>query len=134
MPVHDPEERFAAYQKQMALYRQLKPYFVRGTFHGLDEHIHLHTLADRTGGVLVIFNLTDTEQTIETHIPHEILHSGRALRVEGGVGASESERLKVHAEVPAMSPAIVCIGDAVEALNSRMAEPNVPADTGKPRG
>ena len=30
MPLHDPDQRIALYQKQMRLYRQLKPYFVRG--------------------------------------------------------------------------------------------------------
>ena len=31
---YDPEQRFAAYQAQMRTYNRLKPFFVRGVFHG----------------------------------------------------------------------------------------------------
>ena len=113
---HDPEIRFEAYRRQMGLYLSLKPYFVRGTFHGLDEHAHLHTLPDRKGGVLVMFNLTETDQNIEVSVACELLQSSQQLRVEGAVGTYQHGKLKVQLELPALSPAVVCIGDAVDDL------------------
>lgn len=116
LPPHDPEKRFAAYQQQMALYRRLKPYFVRGVFHGLQENVHLHTLPNRSGGVVVMFNLTDAEQTIKTRIPYELLQANAPLSIEGALGSDEVGAFTVTAEVPAMSPAVVCIGEAVGAF------------------
>jgi len=116
LPPHDPERRFAAYKRQMHLYRQLKPYFVRGVFHGIGEHIHLHTLPGRSGGVMVVFNLTDGDQVIETCISHGLLQASTLLPVKGAVATQENRGIKVTAEVPAMSPAVICIGDAVGAL------------------
>jgi hypothetical protein len=109
---HDPDKRFAAYKAQMKLYQKLKPYFVRGTFHGLDEHIHLHTLPDRVGGVLVVFNLSDTVQVIETRLTGEKIRANCELPVLGGVGEWEDPDFRIQCEVPAMSPAVVSIGDA----------------------
>ena len=111
---HDPDERFAAYQAQMKLYRSLKPYFVRGTFHGFDENIHLHTLPDRRGGVLVLFNLMDIDQVIETQIDDQLIQSEGPLPIEGGVGTRDDNTLRIRVEISAMSPAIVRIGDAAE--------------------
>jgi hypothetical protein len=113
LPAYDPQKRFAAYKKQMALYQRLKAYFVRGTFHGLSEHIHFHTLPGHPGGVIVIFNLTQEDQVIEAYITHEQLQSSQALPVEGAAGTYEYGKLKVSVAVPAMSPSIVCIGEAL---------------------
>ena len=112
----EPEKRFAAYQKQMLLYRKLKDYFVRGTFHGLAEHVHLHTLPKKEGGVLAMFNLTDTTQAISTEVTFEQLQSGRVLRVNGATAEFGKDGLRIIAEIPSMSPAIVTIGEAVEAV------------------
>jgi len=133
MPAYDPQKRFAAYQKQMALYRRLKTYFVRGAFHGLGENIHFHTLPGQAGGVMVIFNLTHADQVIEAYVTHEQLQSSHPLPVEGAAGIYEYGKLKVTVVIPAMSPSVVCIGEAVGALNSIEAESNAPADAGKTR-
>jgi len=109
---HDPEKRFEAYRKQMRLYRSLKPYFVRGTFHGLAEHIHLHTLPGREGGVLVMFNLSETDRAIEVEIPRDLLQSGDEVAVDGADAASENGRFRIRAEIAAMSPVVVRIGEA----------------------
>jgi len=115
---HNPEKRFAAYQAQMKLYRKLKPYFVRGTFHGLGEHIHLHTLPDRLGGVLVVFNLTDTDQVIETPLAGASIRADCELPVIGGVGQWKDSDFIIRCEVPPMSPAVITIGEAVESLGN----------------
>ena len=113
LPAYDHQKRFAAYKKQMVLYRRLKAYFVRGTFHGLGEHIHFHTLPGQAGGVIVMFNITHADQVIEAYITHEQLQSSQVLPVEGAAGTYEDGKLKVTAVVPAMSPSIVFIGEAL---------------------
>ncbi len=111
---YDPERRFAAYRESLALYRSLKPFFTRGVFHGLDEHMHLHTLPGSAGGVLLLFNVGDGERTLEARIDAAILRmddgdtrvAGAEARMTGGV-------LCVRKTVPAMSAAVIRIGDAV---------------------
>jgi hypothetical protein len=104
--------RFAAYKEQMALYRQLKPYFVRGVFHGLAENAHLHTLPGREGGVLNLFNLTETEQELEVFAPASALNTNRALEVRGAEAAWELNGVRLRCTLGPMSPAVVCIGEA----------------------
>lgn len=122
MPTYDPEQRFAAYQKQMTIYKQLKPYFTRGTFHGLRENVHLHTLPGRKGGVLLMFNITEVDQAIEARIDQRLLQTGGSPQVEGAVAITEDGVLRIQADIPAMSAAVVRIGDAVE--RSERGEPN----------
>ena len=113
LPPRDPEKRFAAYKEQMALYRKLKPYFVRGTFHGIAENAHLHTLQDRAGGVLNLFNLTDKEQELEFFIPAGKLNTERELPVQGAEAAWEAGGVRIRRRLTAMSPTVVCIGEAI---------------------
>jgi hypothetical protein len=51
----------------MANYRRLKPYFVSGTFYGIDEQTHVHSAPDRRSAVINCFNLdvTDSEREID---------------------------------------------------------------------
>ncbi len=111
----DPDRRFAAYCEAMKLYRRLKPYFVRGTFTGLAETLHLHTLPGRPGGVLNVFNLTDDVQRRDVTIPSEVLAApaGAGLEVEGASAEWRDGTVELEVTLPAMSPAIVLIGDAV---------------------
>ena len=122
LPKYDPERRFAAYKRQMTLYKQLKPYFTRGTFHGLRENTHLHTLPGRKGGVLLMFNVTEVDQAIEARIDQRLLQTGGSPQVEGAVAITEDGVVSIQADVPAMSAAVVRIGDAVE--RSERGEPN----------
>ena len=113
MPAYCPEKRFAAYRDSMALYKRLKPYFSRGVFHGLGEHAHLHYLADRAGGVLLLFNVTGGDQTMEARIDGAILKANANPRVLGAESAETKDGvLHLRAKVPGMSAAVIRIGDA----------------------
>ena len=115
LPYYDPEKRFAAYQEQMRLYKRLKPYYVRGTFHGLAENIHLHTLPDSRGGVLNVYNLTDTDQDYSIHLPADLLHIEGEATVSGAFARWNRGDLELEVKLKALSPVIICIGDAVPA-------------------
>ena len=106
----DPEKRFAAYQAHMRTYNRLKPFFVRGRFHGILENVHLHTLPDTPGGVVNVFNLTDQEQTYDFSIPRERLGAQTDLPVTGAQARWEPDHVTLTLTLPPMSPAVVEIG------------------------
>jgi hypothetical protein len=112
LPPRDEEKRFAAYKEQMAIYKKLKPYFVRGTFHGISETAHLHTLEGKKGGVLNLFNLTEKEQVVEVFVPAVYLGAQEKLAVEGAQASWTKEGVHISARLNKMSPAIVMIGEA----------------------
>jgi len=112
LPEYDPEKRFAAYQEQMKTYKRLKPYFVRGRFHGLAETIHLHSLPNAKGGVVNVFNVTDSEQEVQFHIPRELLGADRDLTVRGAEAKWTTDGVEVRVTLPTMSPGLICIGEA----------------------
>ena len=60
----DGDKRFAAYKQAMASYNRLRPFFVRGEFHGINEDIHLHALPKENAFVVNLFNLSDQPRTI----------------------------------------------------------------------
>jgi hypothetical protein len=109
LPPYDRERRFAAYQAQMRVYNRLKPFFVRGTFHGIAENVHLHTLPGQPGGVVNVFNLTDQEQSYEVTIPADKL-GGTELPVTGAHSRWTSDSVTFWLTLPPMCPAIVRIG------------------------
>lgn len=112
LPPHNPEKRFAAYQQQMARYQSLKPWFVRGTFHGINETAHLHTLPGKHGGVLNLFNLTDGPKEVSATIPLALLGTDKPLAVDQGAAEWSAVSVTIRLNLPAMSPAVLTIGVA----------------------
>ena len=97
----------------MQLYRQLKPCFVRGTFHGISETAHLHTLEGKEGGVLVLFNLTERHQEKSVLVPFDLLNSGIPPAGSGAPADWQTDGLHLHLKMAPMSPMVVQIGDAI---------------------
>ena len=122
MTPYCPEKRFAAYRESMALYKRLKPYFSRGVFHGLGEHAHLHTLPDRAGGVLLMFNITGEGRTMEARIDADVIRAGSNPRVLGADSSTANGILHLRADVPGMSAAVIRIGDAARDIRGVGAE------------
>jgi hypothetical protein len=120
LPAYNSEQRFAAYQKQMKIYQKLKPYFARGEFHGLAENIHLHTIPEMKGGVVVVFNLEETERKLEFLIPVEFLGGLSKMVVKGAKAEWARKGVKLQLNLPGMSPGIICLGDSVKNLSLKM--------------
>lgn len=59
---YDHEKRYQGYVECMKTYKKLKKYFVRGKFIGVAENIHLHTIPEKAGGVINLFNIEDDEK------------------------------------------------------------------------
>lgn len=109
---YDPEKRFAGYQQQMKIYRQLKPYFVRGEFNGIAENIHLHTLPGVSGGVITAFNLTNQPQELTFTVPFEMIGSSEQMAIKGADAKWTEKGVEMKLTLPAMAPAIICIGES----------------------
>lgn len=114
---YDPDIRFASYQKQMGVYKKLKPYFVRGEFQGLAENIHLHTLPNKSGGVITAFNLTNEQKQIEFLVPFEMLNDTKKMDVNGADAVWTEKGVVLKLSLPAMSPGVICLGESVRELN-----------------
>jgi hypothetical protein len=110
LPPYDPEQRFAAFQAQMRTYNRLKPFFVRGQFHGISEHIHLHTLSGMAGGVINVFNLTDAEKAFEFDVPTRLLGATGVLLVKGANAVWGGDVVRLSVTLPGMSPAVIELG------------------------
>ncbi len=112
LPPYDHKKRFAAYQAQMSAYNRLKPFFVRGQFHGVADapHIHLHTLPEMPGGVINVFNLTDHEQTYAFNVPCATLNTTQPLRVTGAQATWAADHVTLSLTLAPMSPALIEVG------------------------
>ncbi len=115
LPPYDPEKRFAAYQAQMRAYNRLKPFFVRGQFHGIAENVHLHTLPGVAGGVINVFNLTDETRRIAFSVPYDLLGAAGALPMTDAAAAWTSDGVEITVDLPPMSPAVIEIGNLPDA-------------------
>ena len=93
----------------MKTYRKLKPYFTRGEFHGLAENVHLHTIPKVKGGVVVVFNLEETEKKIEFFIPIELLGGSSKMAVKGAEAEWTEKGVKLQLNLPWMSPGVIYI-------------------------
>jgi hypothetical protein len=110
LPPYDHEGRFALYQAQMRTYNRLKPFFVRGVFHGIAENVHLHTLPGVPGGVVNVFNLSDAPQTIDFEVPLTMLGTAQPLPVTGAEAEWGADSVKLRLTLADMSPALIEIG------------------------
>jgi hypothetical protein len=59
-----------AHKRAMQTYLPLKRFYTQGTFYGIDETIHAHTLADQRESVLNVFNLSEkpVEKTVRIRL------------------------------------------------------------------
>jgi hypothetical protein len=68
--VSDPGSAlYKALKKAMKTYMSLIDFYKRGTFYGIDEMTHVHTLADRNQAVINLFNLTGKSVSRDVTVP-----------------------------------------------------------------
>ncbi len=86
-----PAPVWEAEKRAMATYRGLKRFYTQGTFHGLDEMVHVHTLPDLRGAVVNAFNLEDSpaKRTVtftlaEVGLPSGTVHADGAPCTQDG--------------------------------------------------
>jgi hypothetical protein len=96
----------------MKIYQRLKPYFVRGSFHGLAQNIHLHTIPEAQGGVATVFNISDAEQEFQFSIPRNLLGDRLEMVVKGAEAKWTAKEVELSLTLPALCPGLICIGDS----------------------
>lgn len=102
-----PAERFRLYQRVVAEYKALRPFFIRGEFRGLHEMIHVHSLPDRNEAVLLLFNLTQKEQSERIEVTPARLGLSSIDSVVGAQLQSVDGRTVLVAAVQPMSMTLV---------------------------
>lgn len=114
LPDYDHNARFAAYTRSMEVYQKYKPYFARGKFSGIAENVHLHTLPDKPGGVVNVYNLTDEPSVIHFRISKSALNTVEPLSVSGAESFWDDDSVSFKIAVEPMSPRLVLIGGSCE--------------------
>jgi len=108
------QKRFDQYKEAMIVYNRLKRYFTHGQFIGIggDETLQLHTLPDRPGGVLMVFNLSDKPATRTVRVPLDKLNLKPPVlpAVTGAAASLAGNELLLQVELGPESPAIIEIG------------------------
>ncbi len=112
--VRDPSSAlYKALKRAMKVYRSLSDFYKRGTFYGIDEMTHVHTLSSRNSAVINLFNFTGREVTREVRVTlKEVgLESFRAA-----TGARDVRKIKggfaFTCQLPPLSPALVKVNPA----------------------
>jgi hypothetical protein len=100
-----------AQKAAMRAYLPLKLFYARGTFYGLDETAHAHTLPQARASVMNIFNLTDQPQIRAlTFTLSEIGLPAGVATVENAAAEQHGGTITVRVPVPAFGHALVKLG------------------------
>ncbi|MFW9949088.1 MAG: hypothetical protein ACFFKA_03045 [Candidatus Thorarchaeota archaeon] len=110
------DEKYKALKNAMILYKELKPYFTRGRFYGIEQNIHLHVDEKTKLGVLTAYNLTSRAQKVEIQVVPKIynlnvksieLYNGINQKLETlDLNQNFNKQYKIEIEIPPLSPII----------------------------
>lgn len=91
-----------AVKKAMRTYKLLKRFYTHGTFYGIDETVHAHTLAEIRESVINIFNLEDKPVRKKVRFrPEEIGLLSGSVVTEGAVSERSGEDVVLDLDIPA---------------------------------
>ena len=99
---HPDPKVWEALKQAMKTYQRLKRFYMQGTFHGFDETVHVHTLADEGKAVFNVFNLSDEPETKEVTLElHEIgLDPKSRIDVRGVSYEQKDSTITLRFELP----------------------------------
>jgi hypothetical protein len=104
------EPVWAAEKRAMATYKSLKTFYTQGAFYGLDETVHVHTLADRGEAVINAFDLDDQPVTrsVRFRLSDIGLRPGK-VTVEGAPSTVTGDEVTLDLSIPARGHCLVKI-------------------------
>lgn len=106
--VKDPDSKlYQALKAAMTTYVELKPFFARGDFHGLDQLAHLHSLPERNQAVINLFNLSGQEVSRRVEVDLKRVGLSEVRSVDGVEWERTPEGFAFRATLPALSPKLV---------------------------
>jgi hypothetical protein len=114
---HPDPKVWEAHRRAMQTYRSLKPFYTRGTFYGIDETVHAHTLweknrpAQGTVAVLNIFNLAETEmeREIRFSLSDVGLPEGLSVRAADAPCHQREAQITLWARLPALGHQLISL-------------------------
>lgn len=100
-----------AHKEAMQRYLQLKRFYTQGSFYGLEETVHAHTLRESLEAVINVFNLDEGPATKEVcfDLADIGLPGNHRVTTDGGEGAQEGSRVKMVWRLPGRGAAITKI-------------------------
>ena len=104
----EDEKKFQAYKKAMDKYRELREFYTRGEFYGIEEYVHVHTLAHKNEAVVNAFNVSDTplRKEVTVDLQEVGLQPTEGIAVEGVPFKRRGSRVVLELELPPVSPII----------------------------
>jgi len=98
-----------AQKEAMATYRRLQSFFKAGTFHGLDEMVHVHVHPTEPAAVINCFNLEDhaVKRRIELHPRKLGLEAMGPYQIKGATAQRAEERYIIDVEVPSYGHSLI---------------------------
>ncbi len=107
--VSDPGSKlYKALKKAMRVYLTLQDFYKRGTFYGIDEMIHVHSLPGKNRAVINMFNLTGKAVVREVKIkPRDIGLASFKNLTGAEVVKSTKGVFVIKREIKSLSPALV---------------------------
>ncbi len=119
--VSDPRSAlYRALKRAMKVYRGLQDFYKRGTFYGIDEMTHVHTLPGKNQAVINLFNLTGKD--VRRGVRVDLKEIGLE-RLESVSGVSHFSKTKAGftfpIELAPLSPALVTVNLGTQAPPDR---------------
>ncbi|MBC7329119.1 hypothetical protein H5T88_02040 [bacterium] len=98
---HPDERIWEAHKKAMSEYKRLKEYFTKGTFYGIDETVHIHSIKGK-GAVINLFNLGEKEERkyIAFKLEEIGLEPNAEIRIKGANWSREGSNVIIWADLP----------------------------------
>ncbi|MEM3045553.1 MAG: hypothetical protein QW057_00530, partial [Candidatus Bathyarchaeia archaeon] len=106
---HPDLKVWEAHKQAMEKYRRLKSFYTQGTFYGLDETVHVHTLKDQGKAVINAFNLSDSPQAREVAFKLEEvgLDPQRKAEVKGASYSQTGSAVTISFDLPGRGTALI---------------------------
>ena len=107
----EDEKKFQAYKKAMGKYRELREFYTRGEFYGIEEYVHVHTLAHKNEAVVNAFNVSDTplRKEVTVDLQEVGLKPTEGIAVEGVPFKRSGSRVVLDLDFQPVSPIIARI-------------------------
>jgi hypothetical protein len=99
-----------AHKNAMRKYNELKRFYAQGKFYGLDETVHVHTLADVEKSVIDVFNLENkaAQKQIKFRLSEIGLPSSH-IQIEGATFEQSDDEVTLNLDIPAKGHSLVQI-------------------------
>jgi hypothetical protein len=118
---HPDPAVWTAHRQAMQTYLKLKPFYAQGSFYGLDETVHAHTLPQLRSCLLDCFNLENepTRKQVTFTLRDVGLSPAQSVKIEGAPFSLADEKISIDLALPARSHLLLKLRAKTEAEGTR---------------